>query len=95
MNNKRVAAMADNVAMGVMSRVGAEEGVDDEPMSLVDQAIDMMIAASKVIEDNLDKIKADNVPQQAGLDSFRDAFENGVMPYLADMVKAVGVFGGE
>lgn len=83
--------MAENVAHTAQMRVAAEG--DDTPLAMVDQALDTMIASAQIIEDNLGKIQTDGVPQKASLDAAQDAFENGVMPYLTDMAKAMEMFG--
>ena len=75
--------MADKVAQGE---------TDDEALSLVDQSVDLMIASIKVIEKNLPKVKADNVPQQAALDTVKELMDEAIMPYLADIAKAMQVF---
>ncbi len=83
MQKERMAKMADKVAQGE---------ADDEALSLVDQSVDLMIASVKVIEKNLPNIKADNVPQQAALDAVKELMDEAIMPYLADMAKAMQVF---
>jgi len=83
MQKERIAKMANKVAQGE---------IDDEPLSMVDQAVDLMIASVKVIEENLPKVKADNVPQQAALDTVKELMDEAIMPYLADIAKAMQVF---
>lgn len=83
MDRERIARMTDKVAQG---------DTDDEALSLVDQSVDLMIAAIKVIEKNLPKVKADSVPQQAALDSVKENMDEAIMPYLADIAKAMQVF---
>ena len=83
MNNARIAKMADRIA----------QEVDDEAMSNVDQAIDAMIAAAQVIDENLPKVKAETVPQKAALDEVRDLMDTAIAPYLADVARAMQAFG--
>lgn len=85
MNKERIAKMAEKVA----------QGEDDEPLAMVDQAIDTMIAAARILDQNLPKVKADSVPQRAALDAVKELMDNGVEPYLADVAKAMNVFEGE
>jgi hypothetical protein len=59
----------------------------------VDQALDTILAASAVIDDNLPQIKVDSVPEQASVDAIKDLMETAVKPYLADILKAMQVFG--
>ena len=86
MDNGRIAKMAERVAQG-------ESGADDEPLAMVDQAIDMMIASAKVLDENLGKIETENVAQRAAVDEVRSLMDEAVAPYLADVVKAMAVFG--
>jgi len=83
MNSERIAAMASRVA---------ETETEDTALEMVDQAIDTMIAAVKIINDNLDKIETDNVPQKAAKDEVRSLLDEAVAPYLADIAKAMDVF---
>jgi hypothetical protein len=46
------------------------------------------------INDNLPKVEAQNVPQKAALDEIRGILDEGVAPYLADMVKVWQVVEG-
>lgn len=99
MNRERIAKMAENIA----SELTAEE-IDNQPaevsqsddaaLELVDQAVDTMIASVQVIEENLPKIKADNVPEKAAVDAVQDLVDTAVKPYLSDIAKAMQVFGG-
>lgn len=92
MKKERMAAMADNVAHGAMGRVAAED--EETSLSMVDQAIDTMIAASEIINEHLPKVKTDSVPQKAAIDEAIDLMETGVDPYLGDLVKVMQAFGG-
>jgi len=88
MDERRVKAMVSRIAQG------ETEGVEDEPFGLVDQSIDMMLQCVHLINDNLPKVEAQNVPQKAALDEIRGILDEGVAPYLADMVKAWQVIEG-
>lgn len=68
----------------------AAEG--DDPLALVDQAIDMMIRCTQIIDENLPKIETESVPQKAALDETRSLMDEGVAPYLADVAKAMSAF---
>lgn len=85
MDTKRIAAMTERVAQ-------EEVGVDDEPLALVDQSIDMMIRCVGIINENLPKVEAENVPQRAALDEVKELMDEGVAPYLADVVKVMQMF---
>jgi hypothetical protein len=89
MDERRVKAMVIRIAQGETT-----EGVEDEPFGLVDQSIDMMIQCVQCINDNLPKVEAQNVPQKAALDEIRGILDEGVAPYLADMVKVWQVVEG-
>lgn len=81
----------DLVEEAAFERV-AQSPDDDDPLVMVDQAVDAMIAASQIIDENLPKVKADNVPQKAALDAVKDLIDTAIRPYLADIVKALQVF---
>ena len=66
---------------------------DDEALANVDQALDAMVAAVSVLDDNLPNVKTDGVPQQAARDAVVDLVETAIKPYLADVLKAMQVFG--
>ena len=86
MNHERIAKMAEKVA----------GEFEDEALSLVDQAIDMMIRSAKIVNENLPKVKVTSVPQKAALDTMKETMDEGVAPYLADVAKAMQAFeGGE
>jgi hypothetical protein len=82
MNESRIAKMTDKVA-------GAEA---DDPLALVDQSIDMMIRCTQIINENITKIETESVPQKVAVDEVQGLLDEGVAPYLADVVKAMSVF---
>jgi predicted RNase H-like HicB family nuclease len=101
----RIAKMADNVASDI---TGGDETIrptlsnsrtamagDDEDVALanVDQAFDAILAAFAVIDDNLPRIKIENVPQKAAVDVIKDLMETALKPYMADALKALQNFG--
>lgn len=81
MDKSREAAVAKRIAEG-----------DDTPLEMVDQAIDTMMAAAKILDEYLPKVATDNVPQKAALDEVRSLLDEAVAPYLADIGKAMEVF---
>ena len=91
MNEARIAKMANNVAADV--RPDAKSENDDEALSNVDQALDAMMAAIKVLQDNLPQIKVENVPQKAAVDTVQDLLDTAIVPYYSDVLKAMQVFG--
>lgn len=86
MNRARIAKMTQRVAEAVVG-----DGSDD-PLVLVDQAVDMMIRCVQIINENLPKIETESVPQRAALDESRSLLDEGIAPYLADMAKAMDAF---
>ena len=84
MDRERIARMANKVAQG-------ED--HDEALENVDQGIDAMIANYQLIEQELPRIKAENVPQRAALDKAKEVLENGIGPYLADLAEAINTLG--
>lgn len=86
----RIAKMADEL---VSTQRVAQSPDDDEAMVNVDQALDAMVAAVQVLDDNLPKIKTKGVPEEAARDAVADLVSTAIKPYLADMLKAMQVFG--
>lgn len=104
MNDERIAQMADNVATDIVGdqfpqatiphvRTAAKEPDEDTALANVDQALDAMLAATSVLDDNLKKIKTANVPEKAAVDAVVDLVETAIKPYLADILKAMQIFG--
>lgn len=86
--------MADNVTDEVvMNEPVVAQADDDNALVMIDQAVDTMIAAAQIIDENLSKIKTEGVPQKAAVDAIKDTMDNAVKPYIADVVKALQVFG--
>ena len=98
MNRERIAKMTENIVGGVTAeevdntRIAAV-AEDEDALAMVDQALDAMIAASQVMDENLSRIKAENVPQQASIDAIRDLMDTAIKPYLADIVMAMKTLG--
>lgn len=94
MDNERIAKMAENVTDEVVPNEPIKAQPDDDnALVMIDQAIDTMIAAAQIIDENLPKVKIDGVPQQAAVDAIKDTMDSALKPYLADVVKAMSVFG--
>jgi hypothetical protein len=94
MDKERIAKMADNIADEVvLNEPVVAQADDDDALVLIDQALDSMIAAAQIIDENLPKVKTEGVPQKAAVDAIKDTMDTGVKPYIADVVKAMSVFG--
>ena len=93
MNKERIAAMTEEIVEDIMGEEMPATPEDDVALANVDQAIDLAVIAVRTIEENLPKIRADNVPQQAALDTVKDLIDTAVGPYLADVAKAMDAFG--
>jgi len=104
MNEERIAKMSENITadmtadefpQATVPHIRKEATTPDEDIALenVDQALDAIVAAFAVLDDNLGKVKIDNVPEQASVDAVKDLLETGVKPYFADVLKAMSVFG--
>ena len=91
MDKSRVAKMTENVVASGRSAAETEE--DDAALANVDQAFDTIIAAIKVIDDNLPNVKADTVPKQAARDAIKDLMDTAISPYMSDALKAMATFG--
>lgn len=91
--NERIAAMTDEIVEDIVGEEIPATPEDDVALVNVDQAIDTMIAAAQVIDENLPKVKIENVPQQAAVDTVKDLMDTAVKPYLADVARAMDTFG--
>jgi predicted RNase H-like HicB family nuclease len=85
MDNVRIAKMAENIV--------AEAADEDVAMANVDQALDAMVAAVAVIDDNLPNVKTMSVPEQAAMDALKDLMDTALKPYLSDALKTMQIFG--
>lgn len=83
MNENRVAKMAN--------RIAADE---EEEVSLknVDEAVDNIIAALIVLDENVPQVKTSSIPQKAAIDSVQELLDGAIKPYMADIVKALEIF---
>jgi len=88
MNMEKVAAMAERVAQA------ADSENHEAALANVDEAVDNIIAAIKVLDENLPKVKVENVPQRAARDVIQETLDAAIKPYTADIVKALEIFGG-
>ena len=66
-----------------------EEGEDDIALVNVDQALDNMVAAMAVLDDNLPNVTTGSVPERAALEAAKDLIETAIKPYLADLLKVL------
>jgi hypothetical protein len=80
---ERIARMAN--------RIAADE--DDMPLKNVDEAVDNIIAALIVLDENIPLVETDNVPQRAAIDNVQELLDEAVKPYMADIVQALEIFG--
>ena len=78
-----------------VAKVAERIAADDDALAMVDQAVDTIIASIMVIDEQLPKVKPDNVPEQAAVDTVKELMNEAIKPYMADIVKAIEVFGGE
>jgi hypothetical protein len=80
--------MDENKVASIAERIAADDATDgDKALAACDEAVDNIIAALTVLDENLPLIKAENVPQQAALDNIKDTLDTGVKPYFSDVVK--------
>lgn len=102
MQEERIAKMADNVTAGMTDDIQptvphirtAAEGMDEDiALANVDQALDAILAAVKVIDTNLPEIQITSVPEEAARDAIQDLMETAIKPYLADVLKAMQMLG--
>lgn len=71
----------------------ASDSPQQDALSMISQAVDSMIAASRIIEDNLSKIEPENVQEKAAKDGIKDIIDTAIKPYLADIVVAMNSLG--
>lgn len=102
MQEERIAKMAENVTAGMSDEIQptvphirtAAEGTDEDiALANVDQALDAILAAVKVIDTNLPEIQITSVPEEAARDAIQDLMETAIKPYLADVLKAMQLLG--
>jgi archaellum component FlaC len=80
--------MDDNKVASIAERIATDDATDsDKALAACDEAVDNIIAALTVLDENLPHVKSENVPQQAALDNIKEALEQGVKPYFSDVVK--------
>ena len=85
MEEAKVAAIVERIAVD-------DSSAEDKALLNCDEAVDNIIAALTVLDENLPLIKAENVPQKAALDNIKEALDSGVKPYFADVVKDFSFF---
>lgn len=66
-----------------------EEVQEEDPVLVIDEAIDDILEQFSKIDSALARVGADSVPQLAGIDAAKDAYENGVKPYFADFIQGL------
>jgi predicted RNase H-like HicB family nuclease len=86
--------MDEQKVASIASRVVEDDDANesDKALTNVDAAVDIMIAALKTLDENLPQVKPENTPQQAALDNIKEALDQGVKPYFADVVKDLTFF---
>jgi len=83
MDNKRIARMAEKIA---------QEDQSNDSLSVVDQAVDRIIASIMEIDENLSAIKPENDKQRKAITDVKDLMDTAIAPYMADIVKALNEF---
>jgi hypothetical protein len=103
MDEERITKMADSVASEMVGeeipevvashiRTAAADPDEDVALANVDQALDAVVAAMAVLDDNLPQIKTANVPEKAAVDVVQDLVDSALKPYLADVLKTMQIF---
>jgi len=102
MDKQRIDTMTERVAgqmveefvpIVMSNRTAAASPDEDVALANIDMALDSVLAAFKVIDDNLSGVKVEGVPERAALDVIKDLMETAMKPYLSDILKAMQVFG--
>ena len=89
MDSKRFASMIDRVA-GIEESVGGEK----DPIEVIDEAVDSIIAAIEAIGSALPNVDADTTDERAAVKTIQDTMETAIAPYMVDVAKAMDVFVG-
>lgn len=84
--------IAESVAES--TALSADKENHDEALANVDEAVDNIIAAITVLEENLPLVTINGVPQRAARDAIMETLETAIKPYTADIVNALETFGG-
>ena len=63
--------------------------IEEDPVAIVDTAIDDILEAFKRIDVALPSLSAASIPQTAAIDAAKDAYEHGVKPYFADFIQGL------
>jgi predicted RNase H-like HicB family nuclease len=80
--------MDENKVAVIAEKIATNDAIDsDQALANCDEAVDNIIAALTVLDENLPNVKPENVPQQAALDNIKEALDQAVKPYFADVVK--------
>jgi hypothetical protein len=102
MNQQRIETMTERVAEQITeefspiemnNRVAAVAPDEDDALANIDMALDTVLAAFKVIDENLSRVKVEGVPEKAARDAIRDLMDTAISPYFADILKAMQIFG--
>ena len=78
----------------IIKRVALAEG-EDLPLTKVDAAVDQLVDAVETMEENLPKARGESSEQKAALKKVQDLLDNGLSPYVAEVIEAMEVFQGE
>lgn len=76
----------------IANRIAQGEGAapdESDPLSMLDQGVDMVVAGLSVISEVLPQIKPENAKEKKALKEMQDLADTGVGPYFADFVKAL------
>ena len=86
MDNERMSRMADRVAQGE---------ANDEPLVVLDQAVDSIITAITAIDEVMSDVKPENDKEKKALGNNKDIMETAIVPYMGDVVKEMEAFEAE
>lgn len=78
----------------IIKRVAQSEG-EDLPLTKVDAAVDQLVAAVEVMEENLPKAKGESPEQIEALKKVTNLLEDGLSPYLANIIETMEIFQGK
>jgi len=79
---------ADN-AEKIATELAQEE---KEPLVIVDEAVDNIIASVLAIDESLSLVKPENELEKQALEKVKDLMETAIAPYIADVAKALEAF---
>lgn len=65
---------------------------EKDPLVIIDEAVDNMIASIVAIDESLPSVKPETEAQRQALNQLKDLMETAIAPYTAEIAKALETF---